>query len=390
MRMRKRKCAGSACDQERSSQDAHHAQLPDEIYESIVPPMYDILFAFFIHKMCKIGLCDAHGRPVFPWNVRLNIGRVETEEDVIYDDIRFAMGLWGKKQGITVVDPKYNFDEAMKAIAQSHKVVLNAHWYPKAEELTSTDTIFVVPSKDAANIFGGDRVGAMRYEQLQWDVPEVAHAIFDFMDETNVCFTNHSSASERTQPQSVLKFIDTIKLSFCHFMSTSSSLHLLCDPPGVTFQLGDLVGHLAQMLYRPLQRRCVSMRALAMASPLDSLCTELRSAANLYQLYQEFDKMSQGQIQEKVHEHLQSKGFIIEAHEQCRQECSKKLEKLYQCNGSVFADHVTHVNTICKSLEEFAEEHDFRKGILLIAKALDFLKQAMEHPELVEVTVKAR
>lgn len=164
----------------------------------------------------------------------------------------------------------------------------------------------------------------------------------------------------------------------------------MCDPPGVTFQLGDLVGHLAQMLYRPLQRRCVSMRALAMDSPLDSLCTELRSAANLHQIYQEFDEMSQGQIQEKVHKHLQSKGFIIEAHEQCRQECSKKLEELHKCNGSVFADLVTHVNTICKSLEEFAEEHDFRKGILLIAKALDFLKRAMEHPELVEVTVKAR
>jgi len=384
--MPKRKCAERACARERSSPDMHHAQLPDEIYKSIVPPMYDILFAFFIHKMCKIGLCDAHGKPVFPWNVHLNISRVETEEDVIYDDIRFAMSLWGEKQGIAVVDPKNNFDEAKKAIAQSRKVVLNAHWYPKAEDLTATDSIFVVPSKEAANIFGRDRVGAMRYEQLQWDVQEVARAIFDFVDETNVCFTNHSSASERTQPKSVLKFIDTMKLSLCHFLSKSPRLHSLCDPPGVTFQLGDLVGHLAQMLYRPLQCRCVSMRALAM----DSLCTELRSAANLYQLYQEFDEMSQSRIQEKVHEHLQSKGFIIEAHEQCRQECSKKLEELHKCNGSVVTDLVRHVNTICKSLEEFAEEHDFRQGILLIAKALYFLKQAMQHPELVQVTVKAR
>ena len=108
------------------------------------------------------------------------------------------MSLWGEKQGIAVVDPKYDFDEVKKAIAQSQKVVLNAHWYPKAEDLTVTGSIFVVPSKEAANIFGGDRVGAMRYEQLQWDVPEVACAIFDFVDETNVCFTNHSSASERT------------------------------------------------------------------------------------------------------------------------------------------------------------------------------------------------
>ena len=131
-----------------------------------------------------------------------------------------------------------------------------------------------------------------------------------------------------------------MKLSFCHFLSKSLRLHSLCDPPGVAFQLGDLVGHLAQMLYQPLQLQCVSMRALAM----DSLCTELRSAANLYQLYQrmEFDEMSQSQIQEKVHKHLQSKGFIIEAHEQCRQECSKKLEELHKCNGSVVADLVTH------------------------------------------------
>ena len=387
--MPKRKCAGARAEErEQHSRSSRQAELSGEIYQSIVPPMYDLLFTFFIHEMCEIGLCDIHGEPLLPWNVRLNINRAGTEEDDIYDDIHFAMRLWGEKQGIAVVDPKNNWDEAKKAVAKSRKVVLNAHWFFKAEDLPATDSIFVVPSEGAANIFGGDRGGKMRYEQFQWDVPKVARAIFNFVDHKNMCFTNLSSDSERTQPKSVLKFIDTMRLPLCHFLSKSPRLHSLCDAPGVTFQLGDLVGHIAQMLYKPLQLQCVSMRGLAM----DSWCTELRSAVNLYQLHQrmDFDEMSQSQIQEKVHKHLQSKGFIIEAHEQCQQECSKKLKELYECDGRVVADLVTHVNTICKSLEEFAEQRDFRKGILLIAKALHFLKQAMDHPEMVEVTVKAR